>query len=83
MSTNKTSIFARVVDQQRLRGNPAEPPADPTFNWERLFLPPETNFQVPGDGLVQRMATSLFARVPTLLGRDQHATPTTTTPSRR
>lgn len=36
------------------------------------MLPAETNFQVPGDGQVQRMASSLFARVPTLAGRDQH-----------
>lgn len=27
---------------------------------------------MPGTGLVQRMAASLFARVPTLAGRDQH-----------
>lgn len=27
---------------------------------------------MPGDGLVQRLATSVFARVPTLVGRDQH-----------
>lgn len=36
------------------------------------MLPAETNFQVPGDGQVQRMASSLFVRVPTLAGRDQH-----------
>lgn len=52
--------------------NQAEPPADLNFNWSRLVLPPETNFQVLGDGQVQRMASSLFARVPTLAGRDQH-----------
>lgn len=49
----------------------AEPAADPNFDWSRLVLPPETSFQVPGDGQVQRMASSLFARVPTLAGRDQ------------
>lgn len=52
--------------------NPAEPPEDPTFDWTRLALSSEINFQVPGTGLVQRMASSLFARVPTLNGRDQH-----------
>lgn len=40
--------------------------------WERLALPSETNFVVPSNGMVQHMATSLFARVPTLQGRDQH-----------
>lgn len=44
--------------------DPAEPLEDPNFNWERLALPSETNFRVPGNGLVQRMADSLFARVP-------------------
>lgn len=52
--------------------NQAEPPADPNFDWSRLVLPAETNFQDPRDGQVQRMASSLFARVPTLAGRDQH-----------
>lgn len=52
--------------------NQAEPPADSNFDWCRLFLPAETNFQVPGDGQVQRMASSIFARVPTFAGRDQH-----------
>lgn len=78
--TQQTDILAGMLAELRARQakppapvvNPAEPPADPNFNWSRLVLPPETNFQVPGDGLVQRMATSLFARVPTLVGRDQH-----------
>lgn len=52
--------------------NIAEPAVDPNFEWSRLVLPPETNFQVPGEGQIQRMASSLFARVPTLAGRDQH-----------
>lgn len=47
--------------------NAAEPPEDPDFDWT-----PETSFQVPGNGQVQRMAASLLARVPTLAGRDQH-----------
>lgn len=78
--TQQTEILAGMMAELRARqaqpaapaANPAESPADPAFNWERLVLPPETNFQVPGDGLVQHMATSLFARVPTLVGRDQH-----------
>lgn len=52
--------------------NAAEPPEDPDFDWTRVVLPPETSFQVPGNGQVQRMAASLLARVPTLAGRDQH-----------
>lgn len=52
--------------------NPAAPPEDPAFDWTRLALPSETNFLVPGTGLVQRMASSLFDRVPTLAGHDQH-----------
>lgn len=42
------------------------------FNWDRLALPSETDYQVPGTGLVQRVATSLFAKIPLLTGRDQH-----------
>lgn len=52
--------------------NQSEPPTDPNFSCPRLVLPAETNFQVPGECQVQRMASSLFARVPTLAGRDQH-----------
>lgn len=52
--------------------NAAEPPEDLDFDWSRLVLPPETSFQVPGNGQIQRMASSLLARVPTLAGRDQH-----------
>lgn len=77
--TQQTEILAGMLAELRARQaqpaapavNPVEPPADPNFNWARLVLPPETNFQVPGDGLVQRMASSLFARFPTLVGRDQ------------
>lgn len=52
--------------------NPEEPAADPAFLWSRLALPSEMTFPVPGDRAIQRMATSLFAKVPTLVGRDQH-----------
>lgn len=52
--------------------DPADPPEDPNFMWDRLALPSETNFVVPSTGMIQHMATSLFARVPTLQGRDQH-----------
>lgn len=43
--------------------NQAEPPADPNFNWARLVLPPVTNFQVPGDGQVQRMSSLVTRRI--------------------
>lgn len=65
-------LWARQAQPAAPAVNRAEPPADPNFNWSRLVLPAETNFQVPGDGQVQRMVSSLFARVPTLPGRDQH-----------
>lgn len=78
--TQQTEILAGMLAELRARQalptapavNQAEPPADPNFNWSRLVLPPETNFQVPGEGQVQRMAPSLFTRVPTMAGRDQH-----------
>lgn len=77
--TQQTELLAGMLAELRARqGQPAPPgPAaeaqpDPNFDWSRLILPPETSFQVPGDGQVQRMTTSLFARVPTLAGRDQH-----------
>lgn len=74
--TQQTEILQGMLAELRARQEaPAAPvanPADPNFNWGRLVLPPETNFQVSGDGQVQRMASSLFARVPTIAGRDQH-----------
>lgn len=77
--TQQTEVLAGMLAELRARqGHPAQPlpgaeaAADPNFDWSRLILPSETSFQVPGDGQVQRMATSLFARVPTLAGRDQH-----------
>lgn len=77
--TQQTEILAGMLAELRARQAApavqqpaAEPPADPHFDWSRLTLPAETSFQVPGDGQVQRMASSLFARVPTLAGRDQH-----------
>lgn len=69
--TQQTELLAAML--QRLNQQPAqpaaqanvdEPRADPDFQWERLCMPPETNFPVPGDGVIQRMATSLFAKVP-------------------
>lgn len=80
MVTQQTEILAGILAELKARQalpaapavNQAKPPADPNFNWSRLVLPPETNFQVPGEGQVQRMASSLFARVPTMTGRDQH-----------
>lgn len=73
--TQQTEVFAGMLAELRARQGPvpvanaAEPPEDPDFDWS---LPPETSFQVPGNGKVQRMASSLMARVPTLAGRDQH-----------
>lgn len=79
--TQQTELLAAMLDSLNQRpaapppaGAQAEPQPDPNFNWGRLALPSETNFPVPGDGTVQRMATSLFAKVPTLTGRDQHET---------
>lgn len=63
-------LRARQAAPAAAAANPADPPADPKFNWGRLVLPPETNFQVPGEGQIQRMASSLFARVPTMAGRE-------------
>lgn len=67
--TQQTEILAGMLAELRARqGQPAqqqpgvELATDPNFDWSRLILPPETSFQVPGDGQVQRMATSLFAR---------------------
>lgn len=76
--TQHTEVLAGMLAELRARQGPAavvnaaEPPEDPDFDWSRLVLPPETSFQVPGNGQVQRMASSLLARVPTLAGRDQH-----------
>lgn len=49
-----------------------EPAADPHFQWDRLRLPSEINFKVPGDGRIQRIAYFLFTKLPLLTGRDQH-----------
>lgn len=76
--TQQTEILAGMITELTARrpaaqpANPAEPPQDPAFDWIRLALPSDTDFQVPGTGLVQRMALSSFARVPTLAGCDQH-----------
>lgn len=77
--TQQTELLAAMLERLNQRqaaaapaGAPAEPQPDPNFDWTRLALPSETNFPVPGDGTIQRMATSLFARIPTLTGRDQH-----------
>lgn len=69
VATQQTEILAGMMAELRARqplaqpANSAEPPEDPSFDWTRLALPSETNFQVPGTGLVQRMASSLFGRV--------------------
>lgn len=77
--TQQTEILTGLLAELRARQAApvvqqpiAEPLPHPHFDWTRLGLPAETSFQVPGDGQVQRMATSLFARVPTMAGRDQH-----------
>lgn len=74
----QTEILAGMLAELRARqvqpiqpANAAETTADPNIDRSRLVLPAETSFQVPRDGQVQRMASSLFARVPTLAGRDQ------------
>lgn len=58
--TQQTKILAGMLAELRARQdlpaapvpNQAEPLADPNFNWARLVLPPETNFQVPRVGQV-------------------------------
>lgn len=78
--TQQTAVLARMMEQLQARQEPArplhhdqaDPPEDPHFQWDRLVLPTETNFTVPSTGMIQKMATSLFARVPLLTGRDQH-----------
>lgn len=76
--THQTEVLAGMLAELRARQGPvpvvnaAEPPEDPDFDWSRLVMLPETSFQVPGTGQVQRMASSLIARVPTMAGRDQH-----------
>lgn len=76
--TQQTEVLAGVMVELRARqpavqqANPAEPPVDPAFSWGRLALLYETKFQVPAEGLVQGMASSLFSKVPTLAGRDQY-----------
>lgn len=78
--TQQTAVLARMMEQLDARQeparpqlqDPADPPEDPNFQWERLVLPSETNFTVPSTRMIQKMATSLFARVPLLSGRDQH-----------
>lgn len=76
--TQQTEVLAGMLAELRARQGPvpvvnaAEPPEDPDFDWSRLVMPPETYFQVPGNGQVQRMASSLMARIPTMAGRDQH-----------
>lgn len=56
--TQQTMILAGMLAELRAKqakltapaANQAEPTAGPNFNWSRLVLPTETNFQVPGDG---------------------------------
>lgn len=78
--TQQTAVLARMMEQLQARQeparpqlqDPANPPEDPNFQWERLVLPSKTSFTAPSNGMVQKMATSLFARVPLLSERDQH-----------
>lgn len=76
--TQQTEVLAGMLAELRARQGPvpvvdaAEPPEDPDFDWSRFVMPPETSFQVPGNGQVQRMASSLMARIPNLADRDQH-----------
>lgn len=79
--TQQTAVLARMMEQLQNRdpptrpqaaNDPADPPEDPNFLWERLAMASETNFVVPSTGMVQQMVTSLFSKIPTLTGRDQH-----------
>lgn len=57
--TQQTEVLAGMLAELRARQGPvpvvnaAEPPEDPDFDWSRLVMPPETSFQVPGNGQVQ------------------------------
>lgn len=42
------------------------------FNWNLLRLPAETNFQVPRTWSVQRVASDLLTRLPTMAANDQY-----------
>lgn len=75
--TQQTEILAGMMQELRRaqpaqQQDPAETLPDPHFQWDRLCLPSVANFRVPGEGMIQRMATSLFAKLPLLTGRDQH-----------
>lgn len=54
--TQQTEVLAGMLAELRARQGPvpvanaAEPPEDPDFDWSRLVMPPETSFQVPGNG---------------------------------
>lgn len=67
--TQQTEILENVMRalqraQLAAPQDPAEPPADPHFAWDRSCLPSETNFRVPGEGMIQRMATRFSRSCP-------------------
>lgn len=68
----QTTQRLEAQDDRLTLANPAEPAADPAFQRDRISLPAETDFPVPGDGFVQRMTSSLFAKDPLLAGQDQN-----------
>lgn len=53
-------MLRRLNQNQAPAAYPDEPAPDPAFQWNRLALPSETSFPVPGYGTVQRKATSAF-----------------------
>lgn len=67
-----TEEMRRDVAGDRQQQPPPEVPEDPNFNWALLKLPAETKFPVPCNGIVQRIAADLLARLPTMAARDQH-----------
>lgn len=52
----------------------ADAPADPAFRWDTLRSPLEVTVPLPSEGVVQRIAAGLFAKLQSgvLTGRDQH-----------
>lgn len=70
--TQQTEILAGMMQELPSPTSAAAGPSRASAGSLRLCLPSENNFRVPGEGMIQRMATSLFAKLPLLTGRDHH-----------
>lgn len=60
---NKICCIFTEFQKQRQQVNPNKPAPHSAFQRGGLALPSETTFPVPGDGTIQRMASSPFAKV--------------------